>query len=351
MALDDAPALPDTSTPAADAASAAAAQVVDTALAAVDPGGSPKLPEPDDVEPAMDVAAIAAALKKGREEPPAAAPAPPDAPPATPVAIQPPKAPEGLTDDAKADKAMMLFERVARMERERAAEQTELARLRAEAEGAARSGQLTPAQAAAFRANPEAFFGAVAWDQQTILDYLQHGQQGVRPQAAAQRTEADSIKAELAQIKASLADRDARGQYDAYVASIPGQLTAESKNTPLSAAFYADEPGEHVSAIVATVRAAQQSGVQLSVADAARAIEGELVKHAKRLERTRSQSTAAAATSTQKPVSPTLTNALTPAARAPAAEPDETQDGMDAAVAVLQAARNRARPAAQSAAR
>lgn len=292
--------------------------------AATDPTYAPE----QDEAGAMAILRAAREAKAGAKSAPEAAPTPA----AEPETAAPPEpAKPAPAADAGDEKLARLFERVSNMERERLTERAELEKLRA---ARAEDEKLW----ANFRQDPESLFKRVGWDPETIKDYIVNGKTSSRVAQSESDRKLAELEKKLAGWEESLKAREAQAQADAFRASIPAQLS--KGQYPYAQAFF-DSPDEFAAQVHAVIANGVQQGVQLSVPEAASAVEQSLADHDKRLSRARSKSPAPAAAAAPKPVIPPLTNASTAPASAvaPPTEPDPS-DARAALEAARQALRN-----------
>lgn len=310
-----------------------------------------------DYSPEQDTAAAVSQLKAARVEAAAQAAATvtgqpaveAPAAPAAAVVVDPVAAPV-----AEDDKYAKLFERVSASERKHAElERTSAAK---DAELAARDARLTEYDALFANAatDPEQIFRKIGWKPETIADYLTNGKTAVSPQVVSMEQKIAQLEAKLNEVTTGQKKQTYEQQVATFKSQIPAQLKESADKFPHLHTYF-DTSAEMADQVFAVIETSfNQSKVQLTVAEAAAAVEKVLSEQAQRLSRARSQGGSPAAAqlsavpdpsapaAAKKPV-PTLTNHANPGSTLPFNPESNTDDqNRDQAAAILRAARKAA---------
>lgn len=318
---------------------------VSTPEPAADPSGG------ESYDPAQDIAAGLEAFRAAKAAPAAEAKPSPEAvetaavaaatgTPAAEPASSPPTAaePAGDATDAKLNR---VFNRIAALEKERDEARSSLSRLEARA---ARADELQ-AKLDELKASPTKVMEELGWTQETLADWVLKGGQSEAVALTAQDRKIAELEKRLKEREARDAEAQREARIAEYVRTIPEQLKDAKKDLPHVAAYY-DSDAELASAVWGVMRRAyQDQKTELTVVEAAQAVERVLSEQAKRFSRASSQGAPAPtpASSTPapaaKPPTPTLTNKATASAPPTAAETDDVNPNFKAAAELLRSFR------------
>lgn len=328
-----------------DAAEPVAPGPETTAPRTMPQGTPPTPPEGDggaDYNPAQDTAAAIATLRAAKapsaDAPPADAgqvvaaavadatgtPAPPAAEHTTPV-VDP--------ADAKLDR---IFTRIAALEKERDEARGSLSRLEAEAA----TGREAREKLERLRKSPKELIKELGWNQDTLADYVLKGDDAVSPQLTAFEQQQADLKREIEQLRHERAQEQQARKIEEFKGTIPAQLKDAKASLPHVSSYF-DSEREMADAVWRVMATAyQQQKTELTVLEAAKAVENVLSEQAKRFTRASSQSPASSnPASAPKPPAPTLTNRATTTPTTSVVESDETSPNFKAAAELLRSFR------------
>jgi hypothetical protein len=286
----------------------------------------------ENYDPSQELAALAQMREAAKAAAPPAAPTAPEVP--APAAT--PEAPKAEPQDDFDAKAARYFNKVAALEKERDTARAELEQLRARAK---RADELENAK------TPEEYFKARGWGPEVLQDYILNGPKAVAPEIVEVKSETAKLREELAALRAERQQADQARQIEQYKASIPAQL-GDGHGLQYLGAYYAGNKQEMADHVFNVMEAAyRKSGTQLSVLEAAKAIDKALGEQARRFQSV-SQSAPAQATNAPaqaSPSAPSLNN-RTPVAAPEPRKSTETPDFLpnyDEAVQLLRSSTNR----------
>jgi hypothetical protein len=268
---------------------------------------------------------------------PAAEPATGEAKPGQPA--EPAKKPEEELDAELPGVKSHVLSRLTALEKERdevKVKVTAAEKRAADLEARAKRADELEGEKKKFLENPDEFFKSYGWDQETLRDYVVNGPKAAKPELSRVERETHELKERLAKFERDAEERSAREQISAAKSRIPAILQPEAEKFPILHSYF-DQPGEMADAVFAVIEQTyQEQKTQLTVQEAAKAIEETLSAQLKRLSRASSK-TAEPSTKTPAPkqATPTLTN-VPPGSSGTKTNSDDSDDArFEAALAIL----------------
>lgn len=256
------------------------------------------------------------------------------APSAAPTEAAPTKTDEPSADDAKLNR---IFNRIAALEKERDEARGSLSRLE---QRAARADELEQ-KLAKLKSSPTELMNELGWNQDTLAEYILKGNEATSPKLTAVEQEQKALKDELEALKRERAEGERARKINEFKSSIPSQLK-DAKTELKHLGTYFDSDAEMADAVWNVMASAYQTQkTELTVVEAARAVENVLAEQAKRFSRASSQSPTSSNTApaTKPAPTPTLTNKSPTTTPAKTAESDDVSPNYAAAAELLRSFR------------